>query len=104
MKWENERITWGVRLPRYAGVYKKSSQKEVVIDLAQPPGGVGLQKGRFASQFQEIGNSGIEINPENDVQREEDQLSEMGDGAPFGSEIIPNEELCPKIEESIIRP
>ena len=39
-----------------------------------------LQKDRFAPKFREIERPGIEINPENEVQREEDQLGEMGGG------------------------
>ena len=38
------------------------------------------------------------------AQREEDQLSEMEDVHHLESEIVPNEDRLPKIEESIIMP
>ena len=44
---------------------QESSQKEFIIDLSKPPEDVELRKDRFAAKFQEIENSGMEINPEN---------------------------------------
>ena len=38
------------------------------------------------------------------MQREEDQLSEMGDGARIERESIPNEGKWPKKGDSVIRP
>ena len=61
-----------------------------------------MQKGRFASQFREIENSRIEINPWNDAQREEDQLSEMGAETHIQRGSISNEGQLSK-KESIIR-
>ena len=56
-----------------------------MIDSAQPPEAVELQKGISPSRFLEIENSGLWINPENEVKSEEDQLSEMGAGTHIGS-------------------
>ena len=60
---------------------QKSSQEGSIIDLAQPPGEVELRKDLFASQFREIADSGLEIIPENEVGRREDQFIEMGDAS-----------------------
>ena len=49
------------------------------------------------------GGSGIEINPENGVQIEEDQVSEMG-GSHLERETAPNEGRWREEEQSIIRP
>ena len=46
-----------------------------------------LQRDRFASHLQEIRDSGIEINPENEMQRD-DQLGEMGAGTHVERESI----------------
>ena len=63
------------------------------------------KKGRFASQFREIENSRIEINPWNDAQREEDQLSEMGAETHIQRGSISNEGQFPVEEQdSIIIP
>ena len=72
--------------------------------MAKHPEELELRKGIFTAQFQEIGNSGVEINPENVARGASDQLSDMGDGTHFGREIVSNEERLPKKEESIIRP
>ena len=58
-----------------------SIEQEFIIDLAKPNDEDELRKARFASQFQEIGDTWDEINHENEGRSEEDQLSEMGDGA-----------------------
>ena len=50
---------------------------EFIIGLAKSPEEAELRKGRFASQFQGVGGSGVEISPENEMRREEDKLSEM---------------------------
>ena len=83
---------------------QKSSQNEFIIDLAQPPEEVEFHKDRCASQFQEIVDSWVEIHPENEAKREEDHVSEMGDGSHLEIETVPNEGRWPKDEESIIRP
>ena len=46
-----------------------SSEKAFIIHLEKHHEDVELRRGRFASQFQEIGNSGIETNTENEIQR-----------------------------------
>ena len=60
-----------------------------IIDLTQPPEEGELQTDRSASQFQEIRNAGVGINPENEAQREEDQVSEMGSGSHLEIETAP---------------
>ena len=52
---------------------QESTQKEYIIDMRNLLGNWGCAE-RFAPQFQEIGNSGIEIDPGNEVRRKEDQL------------------------------
>ena len=52
-----------------------------------------LQRGRFASQFREVANSGVEISHENEMHREEDQSIEMGTGAHVERGSISNDEL-----------
>ena len=47
-----------------------------------------LQRGIFASMFQEVGNSVYAINLENGAQRGEDQLGEMGAVNHVGRESI----------------
>ena len=74
---------------------QKSRQVEFIRVLSRPPEEVELQKDRFASQFQEIENSGIEINPENETQREEDLVSEMRADSPLGRETVQNEGIWP---------
>ena len=76
---------------------------EFIIDLAHHPQEVELRKRRFASQFQEIKNSRIGINPENDARRE-DQVIDMGDGSHLERETDPNEGRWREKEESIIKP
>ena len=58
-----------------------SSQKDFILVATQHPEEDELRKDRSASQFRDIWNSGIEIDPENEVGREEYQVSEMRDGA-----------------------
>ena len=70
--------------------------------MAKRPGEVEFLKGRFPSQFQEVGNSGLEIDPSNEAQRAEGQVSEMGADSHLGSETVPNEGKWRKIEEPII--
>ena len=87
-KWRNQE--WGVKdrkeileSKKHAGGeittlrnrLQKSIHSEFIIDVAQPPGEVELRKNRFASQFPEIGGSGIGTNPENEATRE-DQIIE----------------------------
>ena len=81
-----------------------SRRGEFIIDLGKPHGEAELQIDRFASQFKEIERSGVETNPEHEMQGEEDQLGEMGDGAHVERERICKEEQLPNKEESIIRP
>ena len=52
-------------------IARGGNQEEYIFDLTQPPEMVGSQKERPASRFREIENSGIEIDPESDVQRED---------------------------------
>ena len=57
---------------------------------------------RFASQFQEIGESGIAMYHANEAHRE-DQRGGMGDGTRVERESIDNEEQLRKKEDSITR-
>ena len=68
------------------------------------PGKWNCEKVDCYPQFREIANSRIEINPEDDSQREGDQLIEMESVAHFESASISIDERLPKKEESIIRP
>lgn len=58
---------------------QKSGRWESIIDLTHPTGGVKQQRGRFVSQYGEIGNSGIEIE-DNAAQRSENGLCETVGG------------------------
>ena len=63
----------------------------------------GSEEG-FASQFQEIGNSGIGINHENEIPREEDQLVDMGAGSHVERGSISNGDQLPNKADSNIKP
>ena len=63
-----------------------------------------LRKDRFESRLQEVGNSGIEIDPENDAQWEEDQVSEIGAVSHLESETLQMKEMGAEKEGPIIKP
>lgn len=63
-----------------------------------------MQNDRSPSQLHGIGNSGIEITPENETQRAEGQVIEMGDSPRLESDTIANGRKWTGEEESIIRP
>ena len=50
-----------------------------MIDLTQPPEEIGQQRGKHTTQYQEIENSGIEINADNEEKREEPYCEEVVD-------------------------
>ena len=58
---------------------QKSDKKEIIIDLAQPHESIELQKARCEAQSQDVGNSGIGINADSELQREEDNLGEAAE-------------------------
>ena len=60
--------------------------------------------GGSASQFQEIAGSGIEINPENETQREGDQIIEMGSVSRLECETVANDGMWARKEGPIARP
>ena len=64
-----------------------SNRGEFIIDLAEHPEEAESRKDRSASKFREIGGAGVEINRENEMGREEDQLSAMGDVAHVEREV-----------------
>ena len=51
-----------------------------IIDLTQRPDDTGKQKDRFAKQYRDIGNSGIEINGDGEARREEIDFGEIAHG------------------------
>ena len=71
--------------------------------MAQPPEKITDQKDRCASRYQEIENSGIEIDPGNEG-GEEDQVSETGAGSHLEREPISDEGNSYEMEKSIIKP
>ena len=81
-----------------------SIQEEYIIDIRQLPSMAESRKDIFAPLFQEIRNSGIEIDPENATQREEDRVSGNGAGSHCESETVAGEGKWPMKEESIIKP
>ena len=83
---------------------RKRSQAEFIIDFEKQTDAAELQRARFASKLQEIGNSRIEINHENEMKSGEDQLGEKGDGAHVERGSISNEEQLQEKEEQTRRP
>ena len=55
-----------------------------IIDLTQRPDDTGKQKDRFAKQYRDIGNSGIEINGDNEARKEEFGLGETVEDSQLG--------------------
>ena len=50
---------------------QKSGRKEFIIDLTQHPEEIEREKERCALQYQDIGNSGMEVTDDNEMQRGE---------------------------------
>ena len=59
---------------------QRRNQKEFKVDLPQPPGEIGKQRDKFAFRYQDIGDSGIETDADNEARREGNDLGEMVNG------------------------